>query len=161
MLNDFSEGVLKDLRLKKSLVYSAGISIGYYPENSTATFSTECDKENVNEIIKTLANYLKNISKNGFSKQQFDKAKRIFEYNRAVSEITMNRISSKLYDFKMYNKILKSKDHRERIKKATIKECNQIFKEVFENPTVSLLVYGTAKKDEIITKNQFQEIFKW
>ena len=160
MLNDYSEGILNALRLKKSLVYGAGIRDAYYEENSLSSFSTECDKENVNEVIKTLANYLKDLVKNGFTQAQLDKAKRLYEYGEATKEVRLKKLTGKLYQFKYYGKILKTKDAKKAIKSATLDEVNALFREVFENPTVSLFIYGNATKEDIIDKKEFNKIFK-
>lgn len=159
MLNDYSEGILNALRLKKSLVYGAGIQDAYYEQNGLTSFSTECDKENVNEIIKTLANYLKDLVKNGFTQAQLDKAKRLYEYGEATKEIRLKKLTGKLYQFKYYGKVLKAKDAKKAIKSATLEEVNKLFREVFENPTVSLFVYGNATKDEVMDKKEFKECF--
>ncbi|MBQ8615827.1 MAG: insulinase family protein [Clostridia bacterium] len=160
MLNDYSEGILNALRLKKSLVYGAGIQDAYYEENGIVGFSTECDKENINEIIKTLANYLKDLVKNGFTQAQLDKAKRLYEYGEATKEVRLKKLTGKLYQFKYYGKILKTKDAKKAIKSATLEEVNTLFREVFENPTVSLFVYGNATKEEVVDKKSFNELFK-
>ncbi len=160
MLNDYSEGILNALRLKKSLVYGAGIRDAYYEENSLCGFSTECDKENVNEVIITLANYLKEIAKNGFTQAQLDKAKRLYEYGEATKEVRLKKLTGRLYQFKYYGKILKTKDAKKAIKSATLEEVNTLFREVFKNPTVSLFVYGNATKDEVMDKKSFNKLFK-
>lgn len=160
MLNDYSEGILNALRLKKSLVYGAGIQDAYYEKNGLVSFSTECDKENVNEIIKTLAKYLNDLLKNGFAQEQLDKAKRLYEYGEATKEIRLKKLTGKLYQFKYYGKVLKTKEAKKAIKSATLEEVNALFREVFENPTVSLLVYGNATKEEVVSKTDFNNLFK-
>lgn len=159
MLNDYSEGILNALRLKKSLVYGAGIQDAYYEKNGVVGFSTECDKENVNEIIKTLASYLKDLVKNGFTQEQLDKAKRLYEYGEATKELRIKKLTGKLYQFKYYNKIINEKEVKKEIKKTTLEEVNTLFREVFENPTVSLLVYGDATKQEVVNKQEFNNLF--
>ena len=160
MLNDHSEGMLNALRLKKSLVYGAGIYPSYFDKNSQCEFATECDKENVNEIIKTLAEYLKEVSKNGFTQAQLDKAKRLYEFGEATKEVKLNHQVNKLYQFKYFGKILKEKEAKKVIKATTLEEVNALFREVFENPTVSLLVYGDATKEDVMDKKKFDKVFK-
>ena len=160
MLNDYSEGILNALRLKKSLVYGAGIRDAYYEENSLSGFSTECDKENVNEVIITLANYLKELAKNGFTQAQLDKAKRLYEYGEATKEVRLKKLTGRLYQFKYYGKIIKTKEAKKSIKSATLDEMNALYREVFENPTVSLFVYGNATKEDIMNKKDFNALFK-
>ena len=160
ILNDYSEGILNALRLKKSLVYGAGIRDAYYDKNSLCGFSTECDKENVNEVISTLSNYLKHVAKNGFTQEQLDKAKRLYEFGEATKEVRLKKLTGKLYQFKYYGKILKEKESKKVIKATTLDEVNALYREVFENPTVSLLVYGDATKDDVMSKKDFNKIFK-
>ena len=159
MLNDYSEGILNALRLKKSLVYGAGIQDAYYEENGITSFSTECDKENVNEVIKTLAKYLKDVAKNGFTQEQLDKAKRLYEFGEATKEVRLKKLAGKLYQFKYYNKILKEKEAKKVIKSTTLDEVNNLYREVFENPKVSLFIYGNATKNDVLTKKEFHDIF--
>ena len=66
----------------------------------------------------------------------------------------------KLYQFKYYNKVLREKEAKKVIKATTLEECNALFREAFENPTVSMLVYGNAKKKDIMTKTEFNQLFK-
>lgn len=160
MLNDYSEGVLNALRLKKSLVYGASINSGYYKENGVLTFSTECDKENVNEILVTLAEYLKDLVKNGFTEGQLKKAKRLYEYGEATKEIRVKKVAGKLSQFKFYGKVLNVKEAKKTIRNTTLEECNAMFREVFETPITSLLVYGNATKEEVMTKQEFKNLFK-
>ena len=160
MLNDISEGILNALRLKKSLVYGAGIRDSYFEKNSQSFFSTECDKENVNAVIETLAKYLKDMAKTGFTQAQLDKAKRLYEFGEVTKEVRLRKLTGKLYQFKYYGKILKEKDAKKAIKSATLDEVNALFREVFENPTVSLLVYGNATKEEVMNKKEFNKVFK-
>lgn len=160
MLNDYSEGILNALRLKKSLVYGANLQDAYYEKNSVVCFNTECDKENVNEICVTLANYLKELVKTGFTQEQLNKAKRLYEYGEATQEVRLKKLTGRLYQFKYYNKIISEKEAKKVIKGTTLEECNKFFKEVFENPTVSMLVYGDATKDEVMSKAEFNKLFK-
>ena len=146
--------------MKKSLVYSAGIQEAYNENSALSIFSTECDKENVNEIISTLAEYLKDIAKNGFTQAQLDKAKRLYEYSEATKEVRLKKLTGKLYQFKYYGKILNEKYAKRTIKETTLEDVNTLFNEVFKNPTVSLLVYGNATKEEIINKKELNNLFK-
>jgi len=160
MLNDYSEGIMNALRLKKSLVYAANLQEAYFENSALTTFSTECDKENVNAVIKTLATYLKDLLKNGFTQEQLDKAKRLYEYTEATKEDRVRKLTGRLYQFKYYNKIIKEKEVKKVIKNTTLEECNQFFKEVFKDPEVSLLVYGNATKEDVYSKKEFNDLFK-
>lgn len=160
MLNDSSQGIKKDLRLKKSLVYNARFNIFALKKEYIITLATECDSKNINEIIKTTAEYLKNIVTNGFTQVQLDKAKRLYDYGEAAKEPRVSVYMRKLYMYNRIGKITNSRKFKETIKNTTLEECNQIFREVFSDPRVSMTIYGDASKKETLTKAQFKKCFK-
>lgn len=160
MLNDSSQGIKKDLRLKKSLVYNARFSRFALEKEYNITLATECDSKNINEIIKTTAEYLKNIVANGFTQAQLDKAKRLYDYGEAAKEPRVSVYMRKLYMYNRIGKITNSRKFKETIKNTTLEECNQIFREIFSDPRVSMTIYGDASKKETLTKAQFKKCFK-
>lgn len=160
MLNDSSQGIKKDLRLKKSLVYNARFSRFALEKEYNITLATECDSKNINEIIKTTAEYLKNIVANGFTQAQLDKAKRLYDYGEAAKEPRVSVYMRKLYMYHRIGKITNSRKFKETIKNTTLEECNQIFREIFSDPRVSMTIYGDASKKETLTKAQFKKCFK-
>lgn len=160
MINDTSEGIKKEIRLNKSLVYGGGISIHYNDKSGMATFSTECDKKNLNEIFLTVSEYFKNLKENGFTQAQLDKAKREYEYDEAYKEPRVNRLMDKLYNYRYYDKVVDTKWLKQLTKETTLDECNALFNEVFINPKISVSVYGNVKKSEIMPKTKFMKLFK-
>ena len=47
------------------------------------------------------------------------------------------------------------------IKNITLEECNAIFREIFANPRVSLTTYGDATKADVMSKAEFNKLFKF
>lgn len=160
MLNDISEGVMKEIRLNKSLVYGGRFYRSITDKDCNIRFETECDKKNINELMITISDYLKNIAKNGFTQAQLDKAKREYDYDDAVKEPRVSRNLNKLYNFKYYGKIIEEKWLKDLIKQATLEDCNAVFKEVFVEPKISMSLYGNATKKEILTKEKFKKLFQ-
>ena len=76
MINETSEGIMKELRLEKSLIYGGGFYVVYNANRSVIDFETECNKANVNEIITTVQEYIEKILNNGFDEELFNKVKR-------------------------------------------------------------------------------------
>lgn len=160
MMNDVSEGVMKEIRLNKSLVYGGRFNSSSTDKDYCITFSTECDKANINELMRTIADYLNNLVQNGFTEAQLKKAKREYDYDEAVKEPRVSRKLNKLYDFKYYGKIIDSKWLKKLTKEATLEDCNAVFKEVFASPKVSMSIYGNATKKDILSKDKFNKLFK-
>ncbi len=161
MLNDYSEGVMKYLRLNKSLTYGAYFSASYEETMADLTFRTECDKQNLNELIKTLAEYLSNLLKNGFTEQQLNKAKREFDYETATQQPNVKRNYSKLFDFKFYGKTFNYKELIKIARQTTLEECNQMLKEVFAGLDVGASIYGNLGKQDVMDKKEFMQLFKF
>lgn len=161
MINDFTDGIQKQMRLEKSLVYGCSFSTGFYLTNSATTLYTECEKGNINDILKTTAEYIKNKLSNGFTQAELDKYKREWKYGEAVREPRASRYMANLDALAIYGNVRKKKEIDRIIKSISLDECNQIFHEVFANPRVSLSVYGNATKEDIISKNQFNNLFKF
>ncbi len=160
MMNNFSDGVMKDLRLKKSLVYSGGFSSSYTDRDGLMTFDTECDVENINEVLSTISSYIDNIGTNGFTQAQLDNAKRELSYSEDSAEPRVSKSMSRLYQFKFLGKVVDSEKLLKKAKKITLEECNNLFKDLFLNNKVALAVYGNAEKKNIMSKKEFNKLFR-
>ena len=161
MINDFTDGIQKQMRLEKSLVYGCGFSMNYYLTQSVATLNTECEKGNINEILKTTADYLKDKLENGFTQAELDKYKREWKYGQAVKEPRASVYMKKLDSLATYGNLLKKKYVDRLIKNTTLEDCNQIFREIFAHPRVSFTTYGDATKADIMTKAELNKLFKF
>ena len=43
----------------------------------------------------------------------------------------------------------------------TIEECNEIFRDIFKDTKVSASIYTNANKDDIMSKKEFYNLFKF
>lgn len=161
MINDFTDGIQKQMRLEKSLVYGCGFSFSYYLTQAVATLSTECEKGNINDIIKTTADYIKGKLKDGFTQAELDKFKREWKYGDAVEEPRVTRYMNNLDTLALYGNVRKKKYIDRIIKDLTIDECNTIFREIFACPRVSLTTYGDATTKDVMSKAEFKKLFKF
>ena len=100
MVNETSEGIMKELRLEKSLVYGGGFYVTYNENRSILGFETECNKKNVNEIILTVQEYISKILNNGFDKELFNKVKRYSAYSEDSAE---PKLGNKMNRLTQYN----------------------------------------------------------
>ena len=123
------------------------------------TINTECDKENIKEITKTIAEYIQNINKNGFTQELLDKAKILYIFDQDAKEPSSYGRLSKLNDFRYYGKVYKD-GVRKLAQKVTLEQVNKLFKEVFQQPIVSCTIYGDASKNDILTSKDFYQLFK-
>ena len=159
MMNNMSDGIMNDMRIKKSLVYGCWFNQSYTDKDCALTFSTECDKENLDEVILTLNEYLKRMLKDKFTMAQLLKAKREFDYSEDVREPSAYYNLYKLRDIRIYDKVLSDKWLKTMTQKVTIDDINELFAEIFHNPKVSVSVYGGVTKNEIMSKKEFLSHF--
>lgn len=160
MMNDFSSGILKHIRLKKSLVYNGSFGTCYNDKSGYVTFKSECEEKNINELIRSVAEYLNNLMIEGFSKEQLDKAKREVKYIDDSEEPSANRQFYDLYQYKYYNEVADKKKLRKKVYSLTLKECNDIFKDLFANKKFGITIYGDADKKSLITKKEIDSLFQ-
>lgn len=159
MLNDTAEGVMKRLREEEQLVYG-----GYFwcnianDKEYVTSFSTDINKANVDKVTLVLADYLKEISKAGFTKQQLDKAKRLFIFDHDNKEPTAKGRMNKLEDFRFHGKVIMGRI-KKLAKKVTVEQCNELFNEIFINPTISLSIMGNVSKNELMKEQDFYKLF--
>lgn len=160
MLNDASEGIMKDMRYKKSLVYGGGFYDAYHETGSYICFETECDKENVNEVIITLAEYLNNIKAVGFEEALLKKVKRKYDYNEDAQEPRIHEKIGALYTLKYLGKVYRKKDLNKLSINTTLTEANEMFNEIFKNPKLSISIYGNVDKKLFLSDNKIKELFQ-
>ena len=160
MLNDTSEGIMKDMRIKKSLVYGGGFYSSYFKDSSYIGFETECDKENVKEVLTTLAEYINNIKKVGFAEDLLKKVKRNYDYNEDANEPTSYNLLDGLYALRYRGKVFNKKDLKKIAISTTLEEANTMFNEIFNNPKMCVSIYGDVDEKEFLSDKKIKTIFK-
>lgn len=161
IVNDISDGIMKTIRLEKSLVYSGYFGIDHTKDKAVLTFRTECDKENVNEILKEVSNYIKNAISNGFTANQLEKVNRLFDHDEDARDLNVKRYINQLFQFKRYGKILNKKLLKKDRLNTKIETLNEIFKDIFTKANVSLSLYGDVTKKDVMSKQKFQKLYNF
>ncbi len=159
MINDYSHGMNKKLRLDKNLVYYSNMNYSSFKNSANVTFITECENKNVNEVISSLSEYIKDTLKNGFTQAELDKVKRYFDYNDKNSEPRTSKLQNGLLFYKKFGFIEKYRLIKELALSTTLDECNTIFKEIFTSPKVSLTLMSDLDKKSVMNKKEFNELF--
>ena len=160
MINDISYGLMKTLRQDKSLVYFADYNLTYQENASFVQLITETDKNNANQIIEAVAEYISDLNEKGFLKEQFQKAKRIIRYSHESRTFTPIDFLDKLYEYRKYGKILDSEEVYKTIMNTTLEECNALINDIFDTTNLGCTLYGDVKKKDIMTEKKFFELFK-
>ena len=67
----------------------------------------------------------------------------------------MNRLTQ----FKYFGKILEPKYLKKVRKETSLEECNNLFKEIFEKPELSISIYGDITKKELLAEKELKKIY--
>ncbi len=161
IINDSSIGLLKQLRLKKDLVYGGYVTYLKMKQNCVLIFSCNCEPNNVNEVIKTTAEYFKSIFNDGFTEENLKRVKRYAKHGDATKLPSFSLLFNRLSDYRWYGKVLDHKKLKKIKAKATVEDCNNAIKEALTNGKVSLSLYGQIDKENAINKKQLNEMFKF
>lgn len=159
IINDSSVGMLKQLRLKKDLVYTAYLAYWKMKANSTLVFRCNCEPNNVNDVIKTVAEYFTSLLSDGFSADQLNLVKRKNKHREVRKLPSISHLMNTLYDFRWYGKILDYKKFKKIKANATIEDCNAVIREALTNSQPSLSLYGSFDKSTLISKAEFNKLF--
>ncbi len=161
LMNNQSDGIMNDLRWggNKNLTYSGTFYCVHGKEQSMITFNTQCDKQNINPILETVVNYIKRTLKDGFKQEILDFEKREYDYDDAAREPRTYERFNRLKDFKNFGKVYTLSELHEIINETNLNDCTKLFHEIFDNPRVSVSVYGDATNKEVMSKSQFKKLF--
>lgn len=159
IINDNSIGMLKQLRLKKDLVYDAYLAYWKMKDNSTLVFRCNCEPNNVNDVIKTVAEYFVSLLAEGFTDKQLNLVKRKNKHREVKRLPSISRLMNTLYDFRWFGKILDYKKFKKIKANAKIDDCNSVIREALTNAQPSLSLYGSFDKSTLISKAEFNKLF--
>lgn len=160
MINDFASGIEKKLRHEKKFVYSAEYFISFGEMESVANIITETDKNNVNVIIETVAEYINELKEKGFTLEQLNQAKRRLRFSHESKNITTKFLINKLYQFRRFGKVLDDEFLYKTAMNTTLDECNQMIKEIFDIKNIGCSIYGDINKTDLMKEKKFLELYK-
>ena len=159
MIEDISDGLTKALRLDNSLIYTMDADYMINNVNSYLDLGTEVGKENIKPCLDVIFDYIKNLRKNGFSKEQFDKELEKDEYYWQTLVSTPERAQDDLSRYRFYNRFVSNKDIHNQVQSLTLTEVNKTMRELFDDAKIQIFVYGNANKSDIYTLKQIQNKF--
>ncbi len=160
IINDISYGLMKKLRLDKSLVYSASYFVSYSKDASIAKIITETNKNNANQIIEAVAEYVNELKEKGFTLEQLNLAKRKLRYAYESRSITPRTLLDKLYEYRKYDKVLDDEYYYNSTMKMTLDEANEMVKEIFNCTNIGCTVYGDINEKNLMNEKKFFKLFK-
>jgi len=159
ILGDFSDGILKVLRLELGLVYGASFYFDVTSKGASLIFSTSVSKENIKQTIDVLSEYVKKIKDCGISQEQLDKEKREKRFAMETRIMHPKDEGYVLKDYRKFGKFIEDKYFDELQINMPLDEVNTLVKEIFSKPNIVSLVYGDAEKQDVYSLKELQQKF--
>ena len=160
IIDDISDGLTKELRLDNNLVYGMNADYMINNENSFFELSTEIGKENINPCLDIMINYINNIVKNGFTKEQLTKEQEKDNYYYQTRVKNPNEVQRNLTRYRFYGKFISNDEIHNQVQKLTLDEVNKAVVDLFKNSQIYVFVYGNANKSDVYTLKQIKNKFK-
>lgn len=160
IMSDYSEGILKTLRLEKGLVYSGHFFFDDNKYDGELVFKTELEKDNIKPCITCLIDYIKRLRTQGIDQKLIDKHLKRNSYAIETNVDTPKIVVSDLETFKRYDRIFTIFDVNKYQNEMTKRDLDELIKEIFTNPNIVCLVYGDATKQDIFTIKEIKDMFK-
>lgn len=160
IIDDFSDGLTKELRLDNSLVYSMGADYMINKANSYMALYTEMSSQNIKPCLDIMIDYINKIVSSGFSEQQFKKELEKDEYYWQTKVDSPNAVREDLTRYRFYGKFVSDKDLHDEVQHLTLDEVNATLKELFADAKIQVFVYGNADKKDVYTIKQIQKKYQ-
>ena len=159
IIEDMSDGLTNRLRVDNSLIYSMEADYMINNQNSYLELSTEICKENIKPCLDVIFDYIQELRQNGITKEQFDKELEKDNYYWETLVTTPERCQNDLVRHRFYNRFVCNKDIHNQVQALKLNEVNKTLRELFDNATIQVFVYGNADKGDIYTIKQIQKKF--
>ncbi len=157
IIGDLGDGLFKRIRLDNALTYSLECDWFSTKDTFTLTIETVTSKENIKPCIDIITEYISNLSKDGFTREELDKAKMHEGYYWQTRLYTPNSYVNKLKKYRTYNKFVYDNELHKDIELITLDELNKQTKKLFSECSLIVFVYGNATKKDVYTLKQIQK----
>lgn len=142
--------LVREIRMKRGLSYNLGGFSSLYEKCSTLGFMTACDKTKAVEVMKIMAEVLREAKDNGFSEEEIEREKKGMETSLLLSAGNMiehirlvGRCGSMNHEF------LIDRELRD-IRKLRKEEVENAAKEFLREDKMGLAVIGTCDFDKLM-----------
>ncbi|MBO5910536.1 MAG: insulinase family protein [Clostridia bacterium] len=159
LIDDISDGLTKELRLDKGLVYGMWDEYMINKVNSYLELYTEISSQNIKPCLDTIFDYVNKLVDKGFTKQQFNKELEKDEYYWQTRVERPENIVSRLTRHRFYDKFVSDKDVHDEVQRLTLEEVNKAMRELFKNAKIQVFVYGDAQKTDVYSIKQLLKKF--
>lgn len=160
-MSNITDGVLKELRLEKGLVYSGGFYIDINKDNIALIFKTELSRENIKETLTILSNYLKRVKDKGIEEELIKQEHRTTKYVEESSIDTPRNVCSDLTSIKSFGKVVTSHEENAMRLAVSKQDVDNIIRENIGKTNVICCVYGNAEKTDCISTKELKDLFSF
>lgn len=149
IFNDFAGRLLKELRTKRGLVYTAQF-LPYILQGNMAlnSFYALTSKEKVNETIEVLGKIINKIAQEGITQEELDRCKNAI----LTHEIDRKNRTKTINPMKLFNRYLEGTEiffnnQIHKVKELTLDQVNKYLKDTYSNSNILVSVGGDLPED--------------
>ena len=159
VMSNITDGILKELRLEKGLVYSGGFYISMCKNSLALIFKTVLAKENIKHTMQILADYLKHIKHNGIDKELIEQEYRETKFAEESSVDTPKNLCDDLESIRTFDRVITTHEINAKRLATSKVEIDNLIKENFGKTNVVCLVCGNADKKDCLTVKELKKMF--
>ncbi len=149
IFNDFAGRLLKELRTKRGLVYTAQF-LPYILQGNMAlnSFYALTSKEKVNETIEVLGKIINKIAQEGITQEELDRCKNAI----LTHEIDRKNRTKTIKPMKLFYRYLEGTEiffnnQIHKVKELTLDQVNKYLKDTYSNSNILVSINGDLPKD--------------
>lgn len=149
IFNHLNGRLLKLLRDRYGLIYTANFKTLNYPKVNIKTFSITTTPKNVKKCITCLTHILNDLIKNGITDSEFEGFKEMWENRRERKSSLKFNDADKLFVKVIYNKPIFIGNFFEKTKKITKESINNYISEIYGKSKLGMFISGNFEMNDI------------
>jgi len=149
-----SSRLFSEVREKRGLAYNIRAMSDFHKDTGAFIVQAGVEHENLEKVIKIILKEMKDIVKNGVTKEEFKRVKSGFAGSISFGYETSDDIAQRFGSQEVIkDEIVLPKETLKKINKVTISQVQEIAKQIFVNDGLNLAIIGPHKgKEKLLEK---------
>lgn len=149
IFNNLNGRLLKLLRDKYGLIYTAHFNTLNYPKVNVKTFNITTTPKNVKKCINCLTHILSDLIKNGITDSEFEGFKEMWENRRERKSSLKFNDAQSLFNKVIYNKPIFIGNFFEKTRKVTKEDINNYINEIYGKSKLGMFISGNFEISDV------------
>jgi len=144
-----SSRLFSEVREKRGLAYHISASVEFYPETGALAVHAGVEHDNLEKAIKIILKEMKDIAKNGVTREEFKRAQSGYAGRTSFGYETSDDIAQHFGEQEtIHGEIVLPHEILRRINRVTRAQIKRVARDIFVNEKLNLAIIGPHKKNE-------------